>query len=491
MNRDKLLILTYGGAQAHALARQLRGCQIYCELLPVDTPAADVAALAPRGVILAGGSGIPSVDEGPQCDPALYGLGLPVLGIGHGARCMARQLGGEVRHTALEDQTLQLHFVSSSPLFAGLSYSDRLITRLDMIELPAGFSVIAHGHGIAAAFACEEKKLYGMQFGVETNDPDGLEILDHFAVDICGCERWWTTENIVSGIIDDIRARVGDGHALMALSGGVDSSVCAALMHRAIGDGMHCLYIDTGLMRKGDTRAVRELFGEAMGIPVRCVNARDRFFGRLRGLTSPSDKWAAVSDEFSIIYQEEAALFSGVDFLVKGTIYSDVLNFSRDEQNLGGLSGYQLIEPTRFLFKNEVRAVGEYLGLAPEITQRQPLPGSGLAMRITGEVTMEKIAIVRESDAILREEIEEAGLSRRINRYCAELAETTSTGEKRCRYVVALRALSRSGSVYTSYRLPYDLLERATERILTALPKVDRVVYDLTPNPPRPVEWEM
>ena len=184
-------------------------------------------------------------------------------------------------------------------------------------------------------------------------------------------------------------------------------------------------------------------------------------------------------------------MFSGVDFLVKGTIYSDVLTFSPDEQNLGGLSGYRLIEPTRFLFKDEVRAVGEYLGLSPEITQRQPLPGSGLALRITGEVTMEKLSIVREADAILREEIEEAGLNRRIRRYCAELAETTSTGEKRCRYVVALRALMRSGSTSTSYRLPYDLLERATERILTALPKVDRVVYDLTPNPPRPLEWEM
>ena len=491
MNRDKLLILTYGGTQAEALARQLRGCQIYCELMPVDTPAAEIAAQAPRGVILAGVNASGDVTQGPQCDPALYDMGLPVLAIGHGARCMAQQLGGAARHTALEDQTLQLHFVSSSPLFAGLSYSDRRITRLDMVDLPAGFSVIAHGHGLAAAFACEEKKLYAMQFGVESNDPDGLQILDHFAVDICGCERWWTTENIISSIIEEIRETVGDGHALMALSGGVDSSVCATLMHRAIGEQMHCLYIDTGLMRKGDTRVVREVFGEGMGIAIHCVNARDRFFGRLKGLSSPQEKWAAISDEFSIIYREEAARFSGVDFLVKGTIYSDTLSFSNDEQNLGGLTGYQLIEPARFLFKDEVRAVGEMLGLSPEITQRQPLPGSGLAMRITGEVTMEKLFIVREADAILREEIEAAGLSRRIRRYCAQLAETTSTGEKHCRYVVALRALTRSGNALTGYRLPYDLLERATERILAALPLVDRVVYDLTPNPPRPVEWEM
>ncbi len=491
MNRDKLLILSYGGSQAQALAKRLRGCQIYCELADADMPAANIAALSPRGVILAGVNETGSAEDGPHCDPELFGLGLPVLGIGHGARCMARQLGGQVRHTALENQTLQLHFVSTSPLFEGLSYSDRFITRLDMLELPEGFTVTAHGHGLAAAFACEEKKLYGMQFGIESNDPDGLLILDHFAVDICGCERWWTTENMVNTIIADIHERVGGGQALIALSGGVDSSVCAALMHRAIGEQMHCLYIDTGLMRKGDNRIVREVFGEAMGIDIRCVNARDRFYARLKGLTGPAEKWAAISDEFSQIYREEAARFEGVEFLVKGTIYSDVLNFSPDEQNLNELSGYSLIEPARFLFKNEVRAAGEYLGLAPEITQRQPLPGSGLAMRITGEATLEKLAIVREADSILREEIEQAGLNKRILRYCAQLSETTSTGEGRCRYIVALRALTNAGSAWTSYRLPYDLLERVTERILTELPPVDRVVYDLTPSPQRPVEWEM
>ena len=486
MKRDMLLILNFGGTQAQALARRLRGCQIYCELRPFDTPAAEIAEIAPRGVILAG----QGEDDSLQCDPALYDLGLPVLGIGHGARCMVTQLGGQVRHTALEDQTLQLHFVSSSPLFAGLSYSDRYITRLDMLDLPEGFSVIAHGHGIAAAFACEEKKLFGMQFGIESNDPDGLEILDHFAVDICGCERWWTTGHIVDSLVEEIRETVGGSQALMALSGGVDSSVCAALMHRAIGEQMHCLYIDTGLMRKGDTRVVRESFGMSMGIRIHCINARDRFFQRLEGLTDSEEKWAAISNEFSIIYQEEAARYSGVEFLVKGTIYSDTLSFTHDEQNLNELSGYRLIEPTRFLFKDEVRAVGEYLGLPEDITQRQPLPGSGLAMRITGEVTLEKLSIVREADAILRDEIEQAGLNRRVRRYCAQLSETTATGDRACRYVVALRALTLAGSASIAYRMPYDLLERATERILEALPQVDRVVYDLTPCPPRSIDWE-
>ena len=490
MNQDKLLILNYGGTQAQSLARKVRGDRVYCEILPADTPAAEISAPGVRGVILAGINETGFVEDGPQCDPAVFSLGLPVLAIGHGARCMARQLGGRVRHTALENQTLQIHF-ASSPLFSGLSYSDRFVNRLDMIDLPDGFTVAAHGRGMAAAFACEEKKLYGMQFGVESNDPDGLLILNRFAVDICGCEQWWTTENFVESAVAEIRGIVGEGHALMALSGGVDSSVCAMLMHRAIGDQMHCLYIDTGLMRKGDTRVVRELFGERMGIDIHLVNARDRFFARLEGLTDPAEKWRAVSDEFSIIYREEAARYAGVDFLVKGTIYPDVLFLAPDEQaNLNELDGYRLIEPVRFLFKDEVRAVGDYLGLAQEITQRQPLPGSGLAARMTGEVTQEKLAILREADSIFRDEVEQAGLNRRLSRCCAQLSETTSTGEKRCRYVIALRALTQSGAAYSGYRMPYDLLERVTDRILTELPLVDRVVYDLTPAPSRSTEWE-
>ena len=489
MFRDKLLILTYGGAQAQALARRLRGCQIYCELMDADAPIEDIASSGAKGIIITGNTDEPD-DMGIQCDAGVYELGVPVLGIGRGARRMAAQLGGNVRHTALENQTLQLHFVSTCPLFQGLSYSDRLITRLDMIDLPEGFHVVAHGHGIAAAFANEEKRLYAMQFGVESNDPDGLEIMDHFAVDICGVSRWWTTENIVSDIIEGIHAQVGDGHALMALSGGVDSSVCAALMNRAIGDRMHCLYIDTGLMRKGDTRVVREEFGINMGIHIHCINARDRFFEKLKGLTDPMEKWKAISGEFSLIYQEEASRYPEVEYLVKGTIYSDLVSFSPDDQNLNELAGYHLIEPARFLFKDEVRAVGEYLGLPENITQRQPLPGSGLAMRVTGEATIEKVNIVREADAILREEIEQAGLARKVRRYCAQLSDTTSTGEKGCRYIVALRSLTRSGAASTPYRMPYDLLERVTERILETMPEVDRVVYDMTPNPPRSLEWE-
>ena len=482
---DRLLIVSLGGHQAQTLAQRLRGCSIYCELCDAPQAASEIARRTPRGVIVAG-----APDEGEAAlDESVLGCGLPVLGIGQGALSLLKALGGAVTGVAAEDRMMPVRY-SPSPLFGDMGEGDRFMTHLYALRLPAGVSAIAASDGITVAFADEGRRLYGLQFTVEANDPEGLEILDHFGCDICGCERWWTTERIVDGIVADIRAQVGGGEALMALSGGVDSSVCAALMHRAIGAQMHCIYIDTGLMRKGDNAIVRERFGQKSGIEITCINARERFYERLKGVTNPAQKWAVIGDEFTRIYRDEAARFPGVRFLVKGTIYNDVLNYFDDEQNLNELSGYELIEPTRYLFKSEVRQIGEWLGLDSVITQRQPLPGSGLAMRITGEASLEKLAIVREADAILREEIEAAGLNRRITRWCAQLCDSTSTGEGSCRYVVALRALTRTGLSWSAYRMPYDLLERATERILRELPLVDRVVYDMTPSPLRPTDWE-
>ena len=487
MSDDKLLIVSLGGHQAEALAQRLRGCSVYCELCDAPQALAAIERRAPKGVILAG-----APEEGePSFDEALIGCGLPILGIGQGALRLLERLGGAVGGVAAEEQMLPVHY-APSPLFGDMAETDRYMTKLWALDLPANLQAIARSDDLIVAFADEEKRIYGLQFTVEANDPEGLEILDHFSCDICHCERWWTTERIVERIVEQIRAQVAGGEALMALSGGVDSSVCAALMHRAIGAQMHCIYIDTGLMRKGDNAIVRERFGERSGIEIACVNARERFYDRLKGVTNPGEKWAVISDEFSRIYTAEAARFPHVRFLVKGTIYPDVLNYSDDEQNLGELTGYELIEPARYLFKSEVRQIGEYLGLDSVITQRQPLPGSGLAMRLTGEASLEKLAIVREADAILREEIEKAGLNRRISRWCAQLCDTTSTGEGSCRYVVALRALNRTGGVsWAAYRMPYDLLERVTERILTELKLVDRVVYDMTPSPLRPADWEI
>lgn len=487
MTGDTILILDFGGTSAQLLAKRLRRAQVYSEILPADTAASEISALAPKGIILCGSNKSGSVTEAPFCDKDVWSLGIPVLAIDHGARSMLTSLGGKLNQTFIEEQTLQLHFVSSCPLFDSMSYADRRITRMDQVELPAGFTVAAHGHGVAAAFADVKRNLYGMQFGIEANDPEGIEILNNFMFGICGCEKWWTTETFAARIIDDIRSTLGSSHVMIALSGGVDSSVCAALMHKAVGDNVHCIYIDTGLMRKGDTRIVRELIGEQMGIPIKCINARDRFLDRLQGITSPEGKWEAITDEFQKIYAEQAQALGNIEYIAKGTIYSDILNFEEQEQELHSLMGYKLIEPIRTLFKSEVRELAELLGMSEMIAYRQSLPGAGLAIRMSGEVTREKVEILREADAILREAAFDAGIDVKLYRCFAFLAETASTGTKPCKYVVALRALTNTKACY---RLPYELLENVSEKIITDIPQVDRVVLDMSPFPMRAIEWE-
>ncbi len=484
MNRDMMLILDFGGTQAQSLARRVRSSGVYCEVLPCDTPVENITGENVRGILMAGDGR----REG-SADVSVWNAGLPVLAMGFSARKMAEALGGRDMGAVLTEHMLELE-LTASPLFESLTGCERYIHRLDALELPEGFDAIAQSDGMTAAFANEEKKLYGMQFEIESNDPDGLTMLDNFLSGICGCERWWSTEAFMELAIPRIREQVGGRNALMALSGGVDSSVCAALMLRAIGSQLHCIYVDTGLMRKGDTEMVRRVFLEDMGIQMTVVDARARFLARLRGITDPAEKWRAVSEEFAAIYEEEARKLPSVDFLVQGTIYTDVLDgYSKDDFSASGMET-ALIEPVRELFKDEVRELGEKLGLPPEVVGRQSFPGAGLGIRIIGEVTEEKLHLLREADAIWHEEILQAGLNKRIRRYFAVLSETASSGEKHCSLVVALRALGAAGSSYTAYRMPYDLLERVTERILTELPQVDRVVYDTTTTPPRPTEWE-
>ena len=475
-----VLILDLGGNQALSLARRVRGSGVYCEIRPVDCPLEEIAQAGARGILMAG----EAKEEAPFCDAGLWNMNLPVLAMGESARRMAAQLGGRVMGEVLSQKPLELT-LEKSPLFGEMDACERFIQRLDALEIPEGFQVIAQGGGMIAAFAQEEKKLYGMQFEVESNDPDGLTMLDHFLCDVCGCEKWWSMEAFVERTIEEIRGRVGAGHALMAISGGVDSSVCAALMHRAIGSQLHCIYVDTGLMRKGDREMVTRTFIDEMGINLTVVDAGDRFVARLAGVTDPREKWRVVQDEFARIYDEEAARLESVDFLVEGTIYQDVLKGSAPQ----GEAGAPRIEPVRSLFKDEVRAVGELLSLPEEIVSRQPFPGAGLGIRVIGEATREKLEMLREADAIWCDEIVQAGLGRKVRHYFAVLS-AASAGEEHAALVVALRALGAAGSGYTAYRMPYDLLERATDRILAALPGVDRVVYDMTAVPLRTVEWE-
>ena len=492
MDKNMVLILDFGGSQAQSLAKMLRGSGIYSEVLPFSAPIELIREANPQGILMTGGRD----DLDLECDYNVWLLRTPVLAMGACARQMVKQLGGQVLAAQISDRIINLKMDSSCPIFDGLDSCERHVDRLNALELPENFRAAAQGEGLAAAFAYEKKRLFGLQFDIEANDPEGLTVLNNFLIDVCGCERWWSIPSFIESTIERIREQVGGGTALMALSGGVDSSVCAVLMHHAIGKQLHCIYVDTGLMRKGDTETVKRVFMDELGIQMVIVDAKARFMNRLAGITDPKEKWRVVSEEFAAIYEEEAAKLPQVDFLVEGTIYSDVLHGYdlgymlpvKDEN--ASMAGKMLIEPVRELFKEEVRTVGEVMGLPPEIVGRQSFPGAGLGIRIIGEVTEENLRLLREADAIWNEEVVASGLDRRVRRYFAVLSETTSTGRQRCERVIALRALGVAGTDYTAYRMPYDLLERVTERILRELPKIDRVVYDLTTTPPRPVEWE-
>jgi len=484
---DMLLILDFGGGQSLSVARRIRGENVYCEILPYSADSQTIREKAPKGLLLVGGT----QDAQADCAQEIYDMGLPMLCMGYGARIAVKHFGGELGGSVLENRPSHIEF-GESPLFAGLSECDRMLDRADEWTLPEGFAPVASGAGFDAAFACEEKKIYGLQFYPEANDLDGLQILANFA-QICGCEKQWTVQNLIEEQIEKIRAQVGEGHALIAISGGVDSTVCAVLMHNAIGRRMHCLHVDTGLMRKEESAHIAQVFGD-MGMDLRTVDAGERFLNLLAGVTDAETKRRLVEEEFVRVFEEEADKMEA-DFLVQGTIYNDLL----DSASLGGMlaSGKMpgmhrfagLVEPLRTMFKSEVRQLGTALGLPADMVHRQPFPGPGLAVRCIGEVTKEKLDILRDADMIFREEIKSAGLDKKIRQYFAVLTNMQS-GAQTGAYTVALRAVHSVGSADAAVRLPYDLLEKCVQRITTEVRGVARVVYDISGNPPSAVEWE-
>ena len=506
MNNDMILILDFGGSLSQSIARKVRGGQVYCEVLPYNTPTDQIAAKAPKGIILVGKTQDDSDLDTRESDRAIYGLNIPILAIGYGARVLLRQMGGKSLGAVLTNHTLEVDF-QPSPLFEGLTRSERFISRIDAVELPEDYVSIAQGGGLIAAFADEANKRYGLQFSAEQNDPDGLTVLSNFSRGICMCDPWWSMETFVKQQLTSIRERIGGGSALMAISGGVDSSVSAVLMHRAIGRRMHCLYVDTGLMRKGETDMVRDIFSEQMGMSLIVIDAKDRFLKRLCGVTNPEEKRRIIGDEFVRVFEDEAAKIGDVEYLVQGTIYPDVIEsygvdgtMIKTHHNVGGLPSQikfqSIVEPLRELFKDEVRQAGEVLAMPKETIYRQPFPGPGLAVRCLGEVTEDKLSVLREADAIFRDEVNAAGLGRKIWQYFAILTDTRSTGVSKAGgraydHVVALRAVNSVDAMSaTSYRLPYDLLERVADRITKEVPGVSRVVYDITGKPPGTIEWE-
>ena len=487
MANDFILVLDFGGQQAQSMARKLRGQNYYCEVHPGDISPETVSRKAPRGLLLAGGS------DGRPLNAELLRLGLPVLAMGACARAMAAVLGAVSEGSLLTGRASQINFLPC-PLFDGLGASDRFFDRVDALRLPEGFEPIATTtDGVVPAFANLPANLYGLQFYPESNDPDGAQILANFAGRICGCSAYWSSEFYIDREIEYLRERIGNGRAIMAISGGVDSTVCAVLMHRAIGERLKCVFVDTGLLRKGEAETVAHVFREHLGLSPSVIDARERVLAALRGLTDAQEKRRAVERVFSQVMRAEASAEPGAEFLVSGTNYADLL--SGDGERIHDDGGLKRIEPIRMLFKDEVRAIGDALGIPKELLNRQPFPGPGLAVRCAGEVTEERLALLRDADAIFREEIAAAGLDKRIWQYFVVLLDVRSTGVRKGSrsydYAVALRAINSIDAMSaTVYRLPYDLLERVTARITTEVEGINRVVYDITGKPPATIEWE-
>lgn len=505
MNEDMILILDFGGPYTLSIAQKLRGESVFCEVMPYDVSIETVREKAPKGLLFVGGSEDAFSENAPRLNPGFLGLDLPLLGIGYGARALARTLGARPVDSVLDLHTASVE-LSPSPLFGELQDIERFFERVDILDYPQPLSPIARtADNTVVAFEQPGRRLYGLQFYPEQNDPDGLTILNNFACDICGCEPWWSMPAYIDRIITRIREEIGDGEALMAISGGIDSTVCAVLMHQAIGNRMHCLHIDTGLMRKGETELVQEVFTKILGIELISVDASERFLRRLKGVIDPTEKRRVIVEEFEDVFADEARKLPSAHCIVQGTIYSDIIkSLDHDDpvpqsSNIdvrfdGLLENTRLIEPTRMLFKNEVRQIGQIFGLPDALVHRQPFPLSGLAMRCLGEVSGYKLKLLREASDIFREEVNAAGLDKRIWQFFVVLTDIRSNSERVAtddyEYTVALRAVNRSGPAVTPYRLPYELLERVTARITTEVPGINRVVYDVTGNPPASIEWE-
>ncbi len=510
---DTVIILDFGSQFAQLIARRVRELNIYSELLPHDTPWAEIQRRRPKAIILSGGPASVYDEGAPLPDPAIWAGGIPVLGICYGLQLMAHQLGGEVVASAKREYgPASIEITSSEGLFRGMdrhqpvwmSHGDAIL------RAPAGFTATAQSESTAyAGLADPSRNLYGIQFHPEVvHTPGGRDLLRNFLVEMSGVSPTWTPANFVETAIADIRTRVGDGKVICALSGGVDSAVAARLVHRAIGDQLTCIYVDHGLMRKRESELLRATFAETLGMRLVMVDARDRFLARLAGVEDPEEKRRIIGDEFIRVFEEEAAGLGQIDFLTQGTLYPDVIESKTSEtkaaakikthHNVGGLPAdlrFSLIEPLRYLFKDEVRRVGTELGLPDAIVLRQPFPGPGLAIRILGEVTAERLDTLREADWIVIDEIKSAGLYRSLWQSFAILTPVRSVGVmgdgRTYANVVAVRAVTSDDGMTADWaRLPYELLARISSRIVNEVPGVNRVVYDISSKPPATIEWE-
>jgi GMP synthase (glutamine-hydrolysing) len=515
---EEVVVLDYGGQYSQLIARRIRDCGVFSEMLPHDVPLEEIARRKPRGIILSGGPASVYEQGAPRLERGLLELGVPVMGICYGMQLLVHELGGRVEQAEVgEFGRSELHVGTPGVLLKDTPREQTcwMSHRDTVFEPPPGFTALASSSASpVAAVEDAERGIYGIQFHPEVvHTPYGQEILTRFLTEVCGCERTWTAASIVEEQVRRIREQVGSGSVICGLSGGVDSSVAALLVHRAVGEQLTCVFVDHGLMRKDEGEQVVGAFRDTFKVPLVAVDAETRFLQKLEGVTEPEAKRKAIGAEFIRVFEEEAAKLAGTDggagaqYLVQGTLYSDVIESGggtgaatiKSHHNVGGLPDdlqFELVEPLRALFKDEVRAVGAELGLPERLVWRQPFPGPGLAIRIVGgEATKERLDVLREADHILQEEIRKAGLYRELWQSFCVLPDVRTVGvqgdERTYGYVVVIRAVTSDDAMTADWaRLPYDLLETIASRMINELREVNRVVLDITSKPPGTIEWE-
>jgi GMP synthase (glutamine-hydrolysing) len=517
---DSIAILDFGSQYTQLIARRIRESHVYCELFPWDAPVSKVMELKPKGFILSGGPASVYAPDAPQLPDYILDSGLPILGICYGLQALTKALGGRVAPSEEREYgSANLETISPNPII-DMGWHEVWMSHGDRVEiLPAGFEVLARSENSPAGFIGDmTKKYYGVQFHPEVrHTPDGFKFLQRFAIEVCGITPAWTPESIILKSINQIRDQVGDAKVLAAVSGGVDSSVAAALVFQAVGDQLIAIFVDNGLLRRGEAHQVVSTFHQALGIELITVDAQAEFLSALRGVVDPEEKRRVIGETFIRVFESHAAELGGAEFLLQGTIYPDVVESQaadrskvdriKTHHNVGGLPEdmkFELVEPLRYLFKDEVRAVGEALGFPKEMVWRQPFPGPGLAVRCLGEVTMDRLVCLREADAILRNELDDSGLLKIKSgegglqgtaQAFAVLLPVRSVGvmgdQRTYQEVVAIRAVTTEDFMTADWaRLPHELLARIANRIVNEVRGVNRVVYDITSKPPATIEWE-
>lgn len=511
MKNELILILDFGGQYNQLIARRVRECNVYSEVVPYNISIEEIKEKNPKGIIFTGGPSSVYGEDSPKCVKQIFELGIPILGICYGMQLMTYLLGGKVaRPNKREYGTIDVSIHNSSLLFQGFEDTNPfLMSHTDYVEIvPEGFKNIGVTPSCPnAAMENPEKKLYGIQFHPEVNNSiNGIQVIKNFLFKICNCKGDWVISSFTQESIQKLKEKIGDKKALCALSGGVDSSVAAVLLSKAIGKNLTCIFVDHGLLRKNEGDEVEKIFRNQFDINLIRVNCQDRFLAKLAGVTEPEKKRKIIGEEFIRVFEEEAKKIGTVDFLVQGTIYPDVIESGlgkssviKSHHNVGGLPDYvdfkEIVEPLRDLFKDEVRKTGLELGIPENLVYRQPFPGPGLAIRIIGDITEDKLNILKDADSIFREEIANAGLHKSINQYFAVLTNLKSVGvmgdERTYDYTIALRAVETTDFMTGVWsKIPYEILEKVSSRIVNEVNHVNRIVYDITSKPPATIEWE-